>query len=146
MSSTDLVVPTTGELIDLDNPAQCARALHELGVLENRIKELKEYLRESVYVESERLGLKTIHFEEGYTAKVSTPRETVWDFEILQELVDAGLPEERYDALVTAEVTYKVNGTVLKQLQAANPTYGEIIERARTVIPRKPYVSVSGGS
>lgn len=146
MTGTELVVfPTTGEVIALDDPGACARALYEIKELEGRIRDLKAVLRESVMEESIRVGGKTLHFEGGFTAKISTPNETRWDYSILLELIDAGLPEERFNELVMIEQTYKIDGSIVRQLQGANPAYAEIISRAKEVIPRTPSVSVSPG-
>lgn len=78
----------------------------------------------------------------GFKAELRGGSEIVWDVEILGELRALGLPEERMDALVTAEITYKVNSNVAKQLSAANPQYAEVIERAKTMIPKSSYVTI----
>lgn len=135
----------TGEVIALDDPVGCAKALYEISQLEQRIRDIKSALREVIFDESIRLGTKTIHLEGGMTAKVSTPSDVQWDYDVLIELMEAGLPPERFEALVMAEVTYKVNGAIVKELEGANPKYGEIINRARTRVPRTPSVSVSPG-
>jgi hypothetical protein len=144
------VIPTTGEVISLDDPASCARALYEIKELEQRIRDLKAALRESIVNESVRVGGKTLHFgseegEGGYVAKISTPNETRWDYNVLLELVDAGLPEERFNELVLIEQSYKIDGSLVRQLSGANPVYAEILTRAKEVIPRSPTVSVSPG-
>lgn len=145
MTGTELILPASGELIDITDPAACARALYELRELKDRIKEIESVLKETVFDESLRQGGKTLHFEGGFTAKISTPNETRWDYSVLLELIDAGLPEERFNELVMIEQTYKVDGSIIRQLQGANPAYAEIIGRAKEVIPRTPFVSVSPG-
>lgn len=145
MTGQELIIPTTGELVDLDDPAFCARALYELKELKARIRELEGYLKDSVLQESTRVGGKTLHFEGGFTAKISTPNEIRWDYTVLLELIDAGLPEERFNELVLIEQTYKVDGSIVRQLQGANPVYAEIIDRAKEVVPRTPSVTVSPG-
>lgn len=66
----------------------------------------------------------------------------MWDIEILGELRALGLPEERMDQLITAEITYKVNTNVAKQLASVNPAYAAVIERAKSQVPRATYVSI----
>lgn len=145
MTGQELIIPTTGELVDLTDPAFCARALYELETLKAQIRELEGYLKESVLEESIRVGGKTLHFEGGFTAKITTPNATRWDYTVLLELIDAGLPEERFNELVLIEQSYKVDGSIVRQLQGANPVYAEIIGRAKEIIPRSPSVKVSPG-
>jgi len=142
-TSLELVIPTTGEIVSRDDPASCARAFVEIKALEEKLKMLRGALAEALMEESVRVGKKTLHFEHGLTAKIATPVETQWDLEILNELLEAGLPVERFEQLVTAEVTYKVDGSVIRELEGANEVYAEIIDRARTRFPRSPSVSVS---
>jgi len=52
------------------------------------------------------------------------------------KLLDAGLPEARYDALVKQEITHKVNANEAKRIGGTNPQYAEIIERAKTLHDR----------
>jgi len=141
--SRELVVPYTGELVAMEDPEQCARVLFEIGELEAKLRSLRYVLRDVMFEESVRVGSKTLHFPDGVTAKISTPTETSWDHSILAELLGAGLPGDRFEALVTPEQTFKVNGSVIKELEAANPIYAEIINRARTKIPKSPGVTLT---
>lgn len=144
MASTDLVFPLTGELIALGDPPQCAKALFEIAELEIQLREMKRALREVMLEESIRVGSKTLHFA-GITAKISSPADIQWDYDILLELLDAGLPGDRFEALVMTEITYKVDGSIARELSGANPAYAEIIERAKTRVPRSTSVSVTPG-
>jgi hypothetical protein len=139
----ELVIPFSGELISRDDPAACARALKEMSELEIKLRVLKKALAEVVLEESFRIGGKTIHFPGGITAKITAASSFSWDHSILAELVAAGLPAERYEALVTPEISYTINGSIAKEIAGANPVYAEILERARTRIPKTPSVSVS---
>lgn len=140
--STDLVIPFTGEVVSLEDPAQCAKVFGEIKELEYKLRELKGYLSRALMEASRLQGTKTLHYP-GVDVKISTPNDLSWDYEILLELQDAGLPEERFNELVMTEITYKVQGNVAKQLSASNPVYAEIIERAKTQVPKLPSVSVS---
>jgi hypothetical protein len=55
--------------------------------------------------------------------------EEEYDIAILHELIDAGLPEERWAELVTYEP--RVDGRIIQQLKR-NPTYAAVIELAVT--------------
>lgn len=127
---TDLVVPHTGEVLPLEDPAACAKLWREIRDLEDQLKFARSALAEAIIVDSEKQGKKTLRYEE-FEAKVSKDSETAWDHEILLELVDKGLPESRFNELVTMSVEYKVNGQIARELAGANPVYKEIIERAK---------------
>ena len=142
-TSQELVVPMTGEILSRDDPASCARVFHEVKELEAKLKALRAALADAILDESERQGSKTLHFEQGYTAKVATPMEIQWDLDILAELLDAGLPGARYEALVREEVTHKVDGSIIRELEGANSAYAEIINRARTRFPRSPSITIT---
>lgn len=139
---TGLVLPHSGEVVPLDDPLGCATALDEIRTLEARLREAKTALSRSIADEAARQGTKTLRLGDGVTAKVTVGREIVWDLDELQKLRDAGLPEERFDALVTTEVTYKVSAGEAKRIAGANPEYARIIERARDDVERAPTVSI----
>jgi hypothetical protein len=51
--------------------------------------------------------------------------------DLVEGLEQAGVPAERMAALVTTEITYKVDARVARQLEAANPAYAQVIRAAR---------------
>lgn len=140
--ANDLVLPGSGELVRLTHPDECVRALSSIRDLERRLREAKQELTFVLEQEFRRTGTKTLTF--GATkAELRGGKETVWDIEILQQLPELGLPQERYQDLVTEEISYKVNASVAKQLAAANEQYAEVIEAAQTVIEKQRYVKIS---
>lgn len=139
--SLSLVVPQSGEILSLDDTAGCLRVLSEIRDLETKLREAKAELTLALSAEFSRQGTKTLEVG-GVKAELRGGVEVVWDVEILGGLRALGLPEDRMDQLITAEVTYKVNSSVAKQLAAANPLYASVIERARSIIPRSSYVSI----
>lgn len=136
-----VVIPTTGEAIDLSDAHACARALREVREVEARLRDVKRVLTEGILEESQRQGSKTLHFPT-FDARINNPPATVWDYEVLCELQDAGLPEERWTDLVTTEISYKVNGNVAKSIASSNPEYKAIIERAKSTTYGQPTVSI----
>lgn len=138
---TDLVVPGTGQLVDLDDPVQCAQALSAIRALEGDFRDLKSELTARIAAECSRQGSKSIQVDGNTVAEVKGGTETIWDVEILRELQALGLPEERWHALVTETVEYKVNSREADRIAGANPDYRRVIDAARTVIPKPVYVS-----
>ena len=118
--------------------------LTEIRELEARLKDLKGALTEALGQEFSRQGTKTIELD-GIKAELRGGSETVWDFDVLEQLLDVGLPSERYAALVTTEITQSCNAFVAKQLASVNEEYAAIIESAKTTIPKSFYVSVKRG-
>lgn len=138
------IVPYSGEIVNLDDPPACLKLLVEIRELEGKLRDLKDDLTEAVKVEFSRQGKKTLEIN-GIKATLGADTEIVWDVGILDELRDLGLPEERMDELITAEVKYTVNGAVAKQLAAANPAYAEVVERAKSRVPKKTYIGAKRG-
>ncbi len=128
---TEIALPHTGELISLDDHRQCAGALEEIRVIMGQLKDLKGLLTERIVKEAERQGTKTLHVSDKLTYTLSGGRVIDYDPEILTELLEAGLPEDRFAELITTHVEYKVNKNVIRQLRS-NAHYDEIIDRAQT--------------
>lgn len=140
--SLSLVVPNTGEVVSLDDAAGCLRVLAEIRELEAKLKEAKAELTSALSAEFSRQGTKTLEID-GIRAELRGGSETVWDTEMLEQLRDLGLPEERMEALIKTEVSFKVDAAQAKRIAAANPQYAEVIESARKVIPKASYVLVT---
>jgi hypothetical protein len=143
--STDLVVTAPTELVDARTgeilPATPANALTLLDAARDMRARLMDLVKDCELVlleESRRQGTKTLHVDGVGTAEITGGSELSWDLETLLELRDLGLPEDRYDELVVATVTYRVDARVAKQLEAANERYAEVIDRARSRID-KPF-------
>lgn len=142
--STELVLPHSGELVDLTSAAACGAALENVRTLEWQLREVKKALTFVLVEEATRQGTKTLHLQTGdYSISGGTTVE--WDVEELEKLKDVGLPEERFYDLVTTVVSYKVNAAVAKQIAGANPEYAAIIDRARVEGPAPYRVSFKSG-
>lgn len=138
-TSTALVLPGTGEVIDLDNPDEVAVCIARLKELRTQIGDAEIHLKRAMLDARAR---------EGVTSKLRLPSAEVtfgsdlgdltWDLTVLRELRAAGLPDGRWDALVTTTIDYKVSATVAKQIEdSGNPEYAAIIGRARGRGPNK---------
>jgi hypothetical protein len=136
----ELLDVRTGELVEA-TPAKAAELLVAAREMRGRLMNLVKDCEAVLLDESRKQGTKTLHFEEG-TATITGGTDLNWNLDILLELRNRGLPEERYNELVVATVTYKVDARIAKQLEAANPAYAEVIQMARSYEPRPYRVSV----
>lgn len=139
--STEIVAPTTGVLVDLSSPAEVAHALHEIRDIEDKVKDFKRVLTHVLVEEAARQGAKTIELG-GLKVVIKEGEQILWDVDVLEDLLEAGLPQERFDELVKVECTHKVSKREADRIAAGRPEYAEIIETAKTVIPRVPYATI----
>ena len=141
--STDLVLPGTGELVDLSDTPACVAALDALRNYESLIREAKATLTRALIEEATRQGVRSIELPNGDRAEVSPAFEIVWDAELLeQRLRDAGMPEERISQIIEQTVTLKVKTGEAKKAAAANPDYAEAVQEARLEQPKPQYVTI----
>lgn len=141
-----IVVPLTGQLIDLTRPLEVAGALHDLRELKRQLDELRALLEGVLRLEAQRQGTKTLHLG-SLDAVVSGGSRREYDAEFLAGLLrEAGLPEERISEAIVETVSYKVNQLVLKQLAGANADYAAAIELAQTSVEAPWRVTVKGAS
>lgn len=141
--STDLVLPGTGELVDLSDTPACVAALDALRNYESLIREAKATLTRAVIEEATRQGVRSLELPNGDRAEISAASEIVWDAELLEErLREAGMPEERISQIVEQTVTLKVKTAEAKKAAAANPDYASAVEDARSEQPKTQYVTI----
>jgi hypothetical protein len=138
----EIALPHSGEIISLDDARLCAKSLDEIRQLEARLREVKQDLTNAILVESRRQGSKTLHLGDDLRVEVSGGKTVDWDLDVLERLRDAGLPEDRYDALVRATVTYSVSAREADRI-SVNPEYARIIDLARSEDDAPYRVSVS---
>ena len=133
---TGLVNVETGELM----PATVENAAIAIIACRNMKARINDLVAETpAYLdrEAERRGTKTLHGETE-TITLSGGVGDEYDATDLMELLrSAGCPEDRVEAAVVTEITYKVNRSVLKQL-SVNKDYAAAIELARREV-EKPY-------
>jgi hypothetical protein len=141
---TDLVVPApegllnveTGELLPatVDNAALVIQACRNM---KQRVNDLVADTTAYLVSEAERRGTKTLHTEETTITLTGGATDEYDAHDLMMLLREAGCPEDRIEAAVVAEITYKVNRSVLKQL-TVNPDYKAAIELAARQVER-PY-------
>lgn len=139
---SDAVVPLLGLVVDLTKPDEVAQALRAVREAKRKLDEVRGELEFILAEEASRLGTKTLHVKGG-TVTITGGPEVEYDVEVLAELLEAGLPQERYDELVKAMVTYKVDRRVVRQLLGSgNADYVRIVENAAQNVERPWRVSV----
>ncbi|MDR7492245.1 MAG: hypothetical protein QN122_12450 [Armatimonadota bacterium] len=131
----------TGELIDPRDLPRVVEVVEALRQLRAAAQEQIQLATDILRAEAERLGSKTLRVGE-WEVEIRGGQETEWDVEALQSLADLGLPEERLAALLRPTLVYRVDGRVARQLAAANPEYGAVIEAARRVVPKPLYLAI----
>lgn len=141
-TSTALVVPGTGEVVDLGNPDDAARVWLRLRELDGQLKTAQTIVKRALVQHARDGGGLTMNVPAG-EVKITEPVDIAWDMAVLRELTKAGLPQARYDELVTTTISHKVSATVAKQIAKAKPEYADIIGRAETRTPKGETVSVA---
>jgi hypothetical protein len=142
-TSTELVVPGIGTVVDLTSVESCAIALDDIRDFERQYRYIKQELTEALVKASETEGTKTLHFPGG-TATVKTGEEWVYDSEEIElGLRAAGMPEHRIREIVKETVVYKVDAVRAKAAQSANPAYDLVIGDNKKLELKSPSVSIS---
>jgi hypothetical protein len=130
------VVPVIGQLVDLERPAEVAGAIGDIDQAVRQLREIRDQLVAVLVEESAFQGTKTLHLEDGLTAKLSGGTRPEYDLETLaDELRDAGLPEDRLEQLIVQTINYKLDQAVARQLRGANAAYRQALDDCRTDVP-----------
>lgn len=152
----------TGELVDRSDMGQVVGYLDQLNEHRRKVSALIREIGDIVIEHARTHGTKTIHAEvrlppdpraNAETQKhlpsvvrlkavVSGGPEVDWDVSRLEDLLQAGLPQDRWNELVSIEQTFKINANVAKSIAASNPAYAEIIESAKGITPKPERVRV----
>lgn len=132
--------PATGEVVEA-NPENATKMLVELRSLRWLVGNAIRFCEEIIAEESSRQGAKTLTIA-GTKVEVTTDKQIVWDETVLHRLLDAGLPADRFEALMRPTVIYKVDTFEANRIAKANPEYAAIIAEARTDMPCRTRVTV----
>ena len=138
--SETLAVPGTGVLVSLREPREVGIAIQDIQGLERALAEAKRVLKAAL-VDHWQIGgtAKTFTIGGGRTAVVSGGPEKSYDATAIRDdLLAAGMPEERVSQIVVEEISYTVKAVEAKRAAAANEEYARIIARHTTEYER-PY-------
>ena len=142
--SPEIVLPLTGQLVDLTKPLEAANALRDVRDLKRQLDEVRMLLEGVLRLEAARQGTKTLHLGP-VDAVISGGPSADYDAELLVDrLRAAGLPNDRIIDAVTVIVSYKVDQRVLRQLASANPGYAAAIDSAKSTVEKPWRVSLKG--
>jgi hypothetical protein len=143
--TTSIVIPYTGEYVELDQPGQVAVALETVRRLKRDLDEARVVLEDSLRFASERAGSRTLHLGDLNVVVSGGERIEYDELELAQELRAAGLPERRMGELIVETVSYRVDQRVARSVAASNPAYAAALERCRRVVPAPWRVSIKRG-
>lgn len=131
----------TGEMLPATTE-NAARVIQSAREMKDRIQDVIRNATVFLAEESRRRGTKTLPYGGG-RAVLSGGASTEIDPEALRSLLtEAGCPEDRINAAVKEEISYKVDRAVCKQLAAANEDYAAAVELATRPIVKPFSVSV----
>lgn len=135
----ELVLPHSGELVDLSDELACGIALDDVRRMQSHLAEAVRTLSGAIAARAAVLGTKTVKLSGGRKAQVTGGPETHYDAQELERLLRiAGMPEDRIREIVREEISYTVRAVEAKRAAAANPEYARAVEAASSVVER-PY-------
>lgn len=138
-----VVLPHTGEVVDLRDEIACALYLDDLRIMEARIGEAKRVLAQAIAERAKILGTKTIPLTGGRKAVISGGKAKAYDAEAIERgLRELGMPEDRIREIVTETVTHTVKAVEAKRAAGANPDYARVIEAATSEYDRGISVTI----
>ena len=141
-TSLEIVVPGTGEMVPLDDPAAVARAHRDLTDLEMQIRDAKAMFADILAGESRKQGTKTLRFGDIEVEMRGGPSTEYAAEEIETGLREAGMPEDRIREIVKETVSYKIDARKASSAASANPDYAKVIEAGKRIIEKPMYPSV----
>lgn len=140
MTSTTLVHPATGEILDLAAPAwELGRTIDEIRDIESRLREIKAEINAEFHRRMDRDRSWTIHTPDFDLVGRSDQPERVWDIEQLQALLatlenEGVISREAALAAVQPRIEYKVLHRGIEALRK-NPALREQIDACFTEQP-----------
>lgn len=138
-----LVVPGTGEIVDLNDYQSCALALDSIRDIESDLRAIKNELQRAIASEATKQGTRTLELPDGRKAVLSGGVEIQYDAEKMEAgLREAGMPEDRIRQVIEEIVSYKVRAVEAKRAAAANPEYAFVIDSCRSEVETAVRVSL----
>jgi hypothetical protein len=137
------VVEGSGVDIDLSDPVACAVALDRVRQFEQDFGQIKRVLTEAVVAHYRLTGERSLELPNRLRAEVKAGTRTLVDPDVLEErLREAGMPEERIEALITTTQERRVDLRKAKAAGTANPEYKAALEAASSTYAETPSVTI----
>jgi len=133
----------SGVDIDLSDPVACAVALDRVRTFETDFAQIKRVLTEAIVSHYRLTGERSFELPDRLKAEVKAGKRNLIDPDILEErLREAGMPEDRIDALITTTQERKVDARKAKTAATANEAYKAALEEATTTYDETPSVTI----
>lgn len=141
---TDLVTVEPAGLLNVESGELLEPTIPNLAAVLIAARNMKERVNDIVteatayaVAEAERRGTKTLPVDEKLQVVVSGGASEEYDAQDLMELLrSVDCPEDRIEAAVVPEITWKINRSVLRQLAAANKQYAAAIDLAKREVEK----------
>ena len=141
-SISQLVHLPDGQVLDLANASDVAKAYDDMQHLKRMLREVEGKLKEALVAHSSDVGKKTFEVD-GAKVEIKGGKETRYDAQAIKRaLKAAGMPEDRIKEIVRETIEYKVSAVEAKKAATANEKYAQIIKEHSTVEEKTPSVSV----
>jgi hypothetical protein len=134
------IVPWSGEALSLTDTPAVARSLKEARQFKTELTRFIQGLEGVLLEHMDEHGKHTLRFGDTTIRGDTNTDDYDYDVTVLQELLDAGLPADRFSELVQQRVEFRVMKNVAKEVAASRPEYREILDRARVLKPKTRHV------
>ena len=143
--ATELVLAHSGQLVNLEDVTDVAKAYQEVKDIRTRLIEADRLLRDTLAEHAKIQGTKTVFIEGVGKFEVKGGEIVDWidPLALAEELRKAGMPQEVVDEIVVTKIDYKVDGRRAARAAKANPEYAAIIERSKRIVERTPTISIT---
>jgi hypothetical protein len=137
--SRELVVPYTGELVDLDAPTnELARLVDEIRELESALREIKSSVSREVHSRMDRDARWTVEVG-GYRVSGASPSRVTYDGDrrelVLVELVASGeISEAAAAAALEVQTIRKPRAVGINALRKISPSVAAAIDATATPV------------
>ena len=142
--STELVLAHSGQLVNLNDLADVAKAYDEVVKIKRALTEADKILREAFAEHGRMNGTKTLYVDGvgKFEIRGSERVEFRDPLALADELREAGMPEHVVSEIIIETVSYKVDARRAARAAAANEYYAQIIEEYKVTQERTPTISI----
>lgn len=142
--STELVLAHSGQLVNLDDLDDVAKAYEEVARIKRALTEADRLLREALAHHGRMNGTKTLYVDGVGKFEIKGSERTEWrdHQELADELRAAGMPEDVVSEIVIETISTRIDARRASRAASANEDYASIIEKYKVTMERTPTISV----